>query len=159
MIVLKIILIVALLMVFWQDLKVREVHWFLFPIIAIIAATFLYKKVFIELFYTTLVINISFVLLLIIVVYFYSKLKLKTSIKSVFGLGDGLVFIALAFTFSSVSFLILFVFGLIFSLALHLALKRKSEFSTVPLAGYLSLFFAISYLSHWSGLLKSVYTI
>lgn len=159
MLFIKIILIISLLMVFLQDLKAREVYWMMFPIIGITSGFLMYSKVFSLLFYTTIFINISFVLILILVVYLYSKLKLKTSINKTFGLGDGLLFIALAFTFSSVSFLILFVFGLLFALLLHLILKRKSELKTVPLAGHLSLFFAISYLSHWAGLLKPVYII
>jgi hypothetical protein len=69
------------------------------------------------------------------------------------------LFFVLAFSFSSISFIILFVFGLIFSLVLHLLLKKKSKHSTVPLAGYLSLFFSIAYVSHWGGILKSVYII
>ena len=114
---------------------------------------------FFELFKTTLIINLVFVLFLILVILIYSKYKLKTTMSQAFGLGDMLLFFALAFTFSSVSFLVLFVFGLVFSLILHLFLKSKSKHKTVPLAGYLSLFFAITYLAHWLGILKSVYTI
>jgi hypothetical protein len=65
--------------------------------------------------------------------------------------------VALAFTFSSVSFLIVFVFGLIFSLVMHLSLKNRSEHKNVPLAGYLSMFFAITYMANWFGVIKSVY--
>lgn len=98
-------------------------------------------------------------IVLILVIYLYSKIKLKTSITETFGLGDGLLFFALVFTFSSVSFLTLFVFGLIFSLLVHLVFKNRFKFKTVPLAGYLSLFFAIVYISHWAGIIKSVYII
>ena len=77
--------------------------------------------------------------------------------EDTFGLGDLLLFIALAFTFASVSFIILFVFGLLFSLILHLLFKNKSKLKTVPLAGYLSLFFLVAYLSHWFGLLPTLY--
>ena len=146
-------------MVFYQDMKERMVYWFLFPIIAICSGILLYNNMLTEVFKTTVMINLVFVVFLITVVFAYSKLKLKTSITQTFGLGDMLLFFALAFTFSSVSFLILFVFGLIFSLVLHLFLKNKSSHQNVPLAGYLSLFFAIVYISHWTGILKSVYTI
>ena len=159
MAVVKIILIMCLLMVFYQDMKERMVYWFLFPIIAICSGILLYNNMLTEVFKTTVMINLVFVVFLITVVFAYSKLKLKTSITQTFGLGDMLLFFALAFTFSSVSFLILFVFGLIFSLVLHLFLKNKSSHQNVPLAGYLSLFFAIVYISHWTGILKSVYTI
>lgn len=149
----------ALLLVFYQDTKERLVYWFLFPIIAICSGILLYKSMFFELFKTTVMINLAFVSFLILVIYSYSKLKLKTSIAQTFGLGDALLFFALAFTFSSVSFLVLFVFGLVFSLVLHLFLKNRSEHKNVPLAGYLSLFFSIAYVAHWLGILKSVYTI
>ena len=146
-------------MVFLQDIKERKVYWFLFPIIAVCSGVLLYKNMFSELFYTTISINIGFVLVLLFAVFLYSKIKLKTAITKTFGLGDGLLFLALVFTFSSVSFLILFVFGLVFSLIIHLVLKRNSKFSTVPLAGYLSLFFAITYLSYWFGIINTLYTI
>lgn len=146
-------------MVFIQDIKERQVYWFLFPIIGLCSGILLYLNTFFDVFYLTLLINLLFIVALIGVVSLYSWLKLKTSISNTFGLGDGLLFFALAFSFSSVSFFILFVFGLLFSLVLHLVLKKKSKQSTVPLAGYLSLFFAITYLSHWIGILKSVYSI
>ncbi|WP_299363517.1 hypothetical protein [Winogradskyella sp.] len=150
----------SLLFVFYQDVKERLVYWFLFPVIAICSGILLYNNMFYEAIKTTLIINFAFVLFLVLVVLGYSKFKLNTSISQTFGLGDTLLFFALAFTFSSISFLVLFVFGLIFSLTLHLLIKRRSvEHKTVPLAGYLSLFFAIAYVSHWTGILKSVYSI
>lgn len=146
-------------MVLLQDVKERQVHWFLFPIIGICSGILLYQNTFSQLFFSTILINLSFLVLLIGIVYLYSKLKLKTAISNTFGLGDGLLFLVLAFSFSSVSFLVLFVFGLVFSLILHLFFKQKTKQKTVPLAGYLSLFFAITYISHWAGILNSVYTI
>lgn len=74
-------------------------------------------------------------------------------------MGDALLFFALTFSFSSVSYLILFVFGLIFSLTIHLLLKHKSKHKNVPLAGYLSLFFSLAYLGHWIGFFPYLYTI
>lgn len=159
MIVLKIVLITSLTIVFYQDTQERQVYWIMFPVIALCTGILLYDNIFPDVFYTTIITNILFMTLLILVVYIYSKIKLKTTISKTFGLGDGLLFFALAFSFSSISFLIVFVFGLIFSLLIHLVLNKKSKFITVPLAGYLSLFFGITYLSHWSGLLPSIYYI
>jgi len=146
-------------MVLLQDIKERQVYSFLFPIIGLCAGVLFYQNTLPQLFYITVAVNFVFVALLIAVVFLYSKLKLKTSISNTFGLGDGLLFLALIFSFSSISFVILFVFGLIFSLVLHLILNKNSKYQTVPLAGYLSLFFSITYLAHWFGILKSVYTI
>lgn len=146
-------------MVFIQDRKDREVYWFLFPIIAMASGVLLYNTILPELFYITLLINIIFISILITVVFLYSKIKLKTSIINTFGLGDSLLFIALAFTFSSISFMILFVFGLMFSLLIHIVFKKNSRYKTVPLAGYLSLFFMIIYLSYWLGITPNIYTV
>lgn len=156
---LKFSLVVSLLMVSAQDTKERKVYWFLFPIIALCSGVLLYNNMLSHIFYLTIGINYVFVLLLMAIVFLYSKYKLKTSMKNTFGLGDGLLFFALTFTFSNISFLILFVFSLIFSLALHLILKKHSKFRTVPLAGYISLFFSITYLFHWLGFLPSLYSI
>ncbi|WP_050807317.1 hypothetical protein [Bizionia argentinensis] len=146
-------------MVLIQDIKDRQVYWFLFPIIGLCSGVLLYQNMLPALFYITIFINFIFIAILVAVVFLYSKIKLKTSISNTFGLGDGLLFLVLAFSFSSISFLILFVFGLIFSLTLHLLLKRKLKQITVPLAGYLSLFFAVTYISYWLGILKSIYII
>ncbi|MDI1307437.1 MAG: hypothetical protein PSX42_21685 [bacterium] len=69
----------------------------------------------------------------------------KPLLKEVFGLGDVLLFIFITFSFSIVSFFVLFVFSLVFSLLLHFVLQRKQIDKTVPLAGYLSLFFGVVY--------------
>ena len=36
---------------------------------------------------------------------------------------------------------------------------KKQKTVTVPLAGYMSLFFLISYVCHWAGVVNAVYTI
>ena len=159
MIVLKIAIIITLLAIFFQDIKERHVYWFLFPILATCVGILFYWNTLPQLFFTTTLINLGFITLLLLVVLLYSKWKLKTSISNTFGLGDILMFIALSFTFSSISFIVLFVFSLIFSLALHLILKQKSKYKTVPLAGYQGLFFLCIYLGYWSGFINSIYNI
>lgn len=159
MVVLKFALTITLTTIFIQDIKSRHVYWFLFPLLAICASVLFYQNVFPQFFFNTTLINLSFVLFLILVVFLYSKWKLKTSITNTFGLGDMLMFIALSFTFSSVSFIVVFVFSLIFSLTLHLLLKQNSKYQTVPLAGYQSIFFLFIYIGYWSGLVNSIYSI
>ncbi|WP_379852787.1 hypothetical protein [Flavobacterium zhouii] len=70
----------------------------------------------------------------------------KPLLKEVFGLGDVLFFIFMAFSFSIISFFVLFVFALVFSLLLHSVLQHKQIVKTVPLAGYMSLFFGVVYV-------------
>lgn len=145
------------MMIFYQDIKARKVYWFLFPIVAFCSAALLYKAMFLEVFVITVLVNTAFISILFLAIYAYSTVKLNTPIAETFGLGDALLFIALIFTFSSLSFAVIFVFGLLFSLLIHLVVKRRSKFTTVPLAGYLSLFFGITYVAYWSGFIHSIY--
>lgn len=159
MVLLKTVMIAVLFSIFYQDLKERKVYWFLFPLVAVVSGLLFYNNTLRELFTRNVLINLAFTAFLLIVVYFYSKWKLKTSPKHVFGLGDTLLFICLAFSFASISFITLFVFSLIFSLVLHLILREKQKNKTVPLAGYMSLFFMLVYLSYWSGITTNLYSL
>lgn len=156
--VLKLILLSSLLGVTYQDVRDRYVFWFLFPAIGVCAGILLFMNTSIGFFLETILLNLLFISLLLGVVFLYTNYKLKMKLSETFGLGDGLLFIALAFSFAQLTFIIVFVFGLLCSLLLHLALKKtKSE--TVPLAGYMSVFFALAYAAHWMGFLTTVYTL
>ncbi|WP_040278300.1 hypothetical protein [Psychroserpens damuponensis] len=157
MILVKIILIITLGLIFIQDYKERRVFWFLFPIVGLCSGFLFYNDTLPELFITSIILNLAFVTLLLLVIILYSKLVLKVNISEAFGLGDALLFIGLIFSFSTISFLIIFVFALVFSLIAHLSLKRFSKIKSVPLAGYLSLFFGASYISFWLGITNSLY--
>ena len=147
MLILKLLLIGIFSLVFVQDSKDRKVFWFLYPIIGVLV--FVLQINAISLYPASLnaVFNLGFVSLLLVVCFVYAKLKLrKPFLNEVFGWGDMLFFVAIAFSFSIVSFLILFVFALLFSLLLHLVLKHEQTEKTVPLAGNMSLFFGGVYL-------------
>ncbi|TXK78960.1 hypothetical protein FT986_03590 [Mesonia sp. K4-1] len=159
MIVIKFILITVLLYIFLQDFKDREVYWFLFPIVGILTGFLHFNEVLREVFLLTLIYNILFVLFIFMLTLLYIKLKLKEKFSHVFGYGDLLFFIAITFSFSTFSFIVLFVMSLIFSLSLHIILKNKSSHSSVPLAGYMSLFFLSTYLAYWMGIVDSLYRI
>ena len=156
--ILKLILLTAFVSVSYQDLKDRSVYWFLFPAIGICAGILFFMQTSTNLFLETLLFNLLFIGLLLGVIFLYASFKLKMKLSDAFGLGDGLLFVALAFSFAQLTFIIVFVFGLLCSLLLHLVLKKtKSE--TVPLAGYMSVFFALAYAAHWMGFLTTVYTL
>ncbi len=144
--ILKLLLIGVFFLVFFQDHKDRNVYWFLYPIIGVLVFALQMQSTAI---YPSLIntgFNLAFISLLLLVCYLYARLKLKRPfLKEVFGLGDLLFFVFIAFSFSIVSFLILFVFSLLFSLLLHFAMKYRQTEKTVPLAGYMSLFFAVVY--------------
>ncbi|MDG5490644.1 hypothetical protein [Psychroserpens sp. SPM9] len=159
MIVIKLILIGLFSMIFYQDYKDRQVYWFLFPLVGLCSGILFYKSTLPELFWSSIILNSVFIAFLLLVVLLYSKLTLNLKISEAFGSGDAFLFTVLIFSFSTVSFLIIFVFALLFSLVIHLLLKKYSAVKTVPLAGYLSLFFGCSYIAFWLGITNSLYTI
>jgi len=159
MVILKIILIIVLSSIFYQDLKERQVYWFLFPLFAVCGAILFYSNTLPELFYVSIGMNFIFISIMLSIVFLYSKLKLKSKFNEAFGLGDVLLFLGLIFSFSTISFLIIFVFSLIFSFVTHFIIKQYSKLQSVPLAGYISLFFALAYISHWTGITTSLYAL
>ena len=159
MLILKIILALSFLSVFIQDIKERQVYWILFPITGLLCAILFYYNTLPELFYSSIILNFIFTFLLVYIIHLYARVKLKTTILKTIGLGDLFLFLALSLSFSTISFIIIFISSLIFSLVLHAATSKNKKIITVPLAGYMSLFFLITYLTHWSGYVNLVYTI
>lgn len=157
--ILKIVLILISVAVLFQDLNERKTYWFWFPLLALIYGILHINHVGLDLFLNTALINLGVIAFFLVVIAAYALLKLKTAPTQVFGLADALLFIALAFTFPTIAFTVFFVFSLTFSLLMHLIFKHKSEFKTVALAGYMSLFFALVYLASWTQVLESPYLI
>ncbi|MEM6687566.1 MAG: hypothetical protein AAF617_17445 [Bacteroidota bacterium] len=144
--------------IFYQDIKERSVYWFLFPIVTGTAGYLYFSHTFAEFFWRTTFINLASMLTVLLVLQTYAKLKLKTNLLAVFGLGDALLFLALCTAFPSITFVIFFAFSLLFSLILHFVLKSKMKTPSVPLAGYMSLFYLGIYLLYWTGLLTNMYS-
>lgn len=157
MLAVKVILLFVLGLIFYQDIKERQVYWFLFPLVAICVGVLFFFKTLSELFIMAIALNILFVAILLLAVLLYTKIKLKSN-KAI-GLGDVLFFLASAFAFSTISFIVIFIGSLIFSLVLHNALTKSQNSITVPLAGYMSLFFGLTYLAYWFGIIQSVYQV
>lgn len=159
MVILKIILLLTFGVILYQDIKERQVFWFLFPLVALCAGMLFYYGAVPELFYMATLLNVVFVAMLLFAVFLYGRFKLKTAFGRVFGLGDVLFFFAVCCSFSTVSFIVVFICALVFSLVLHLLSAKNQKSKTVPLAGYMGLFFALVYLGSWFGLVQSVYQI
>jgi hypothetical protein len=94
-----------------------------------------------------------------LVLHSYATYKLKVKLSDVFGLGDALLFIGLCLAFPIAAFITFFVFSLLFSLLVHFIFKQKLKDKTVPLAGYMSLFFSGVYIVHWIGFIPNLYSI
>lgn len=159
MVVLKIILIIALFGILYQDIKERQVYWFLFPIVGISAGLLFYLNTLPELFLLTVSINLIFVIIMLVVLFAYVKIRMRSKFKDVFGIGDLLLFLMLCFSFSNMSFYVIFISGLISSLVLHLIINKKRKENDVPLAGYMSGFFLLTFLSFWLGIINDLYSL
>lgn len=150
MLIVKVLIMFNLGYITYQDLKKREVFWFLFPTLLILLGIEHYKNVMPIHFKNAVFVNIGLVLLIIGIQYVYNAIKIKRPFfKEVFGLGDALFFVAFAVGFSTITFIILFSCSLIFSLALWLIIKRNSLHTHAPLAGYISIFLALILLGNW----------
>lgn len=146
MFLIKTFLIITFICVFYQDYKDRQVYWFFYPLIGILSF-FLHLKALNNtwIVLTNIVFNLTFIVFLIIVCVAYSHIRLNKKFREVIGIGDVLFFIFISFSFSLISFIILFTFSLFFSLIMHFFLSKKQHEKSVPLAGYMSFFFAAVY--------------
>ncbi|WP_281987679.1 hypothetical protein [Aquimarina aggregata] len=151
MLVLKGLIIFNLGYITYQDIKSRTVYWFLFPTLMLLLGYLHYSNTQQIQFLTAIAINITLVLAILAILYLYTVLKIKRPFfKEVFGLGDGLFFLAIALAFPTISFIILFVSALIFSLVTWLVLKNKALHKTIPLAGYMSAFLLFIFIGNWT---------
>lgn len=153
----KIILILCLVLIVKQDIKERAVWWFLFPAFLITAGYLNFINQPEGVFVSSSLLNLLIFSLILGISFLYTHFKMKVNFfKDAFGIGDLLFFIGMSFAFPTLSFIVILVFSLIFSLIIHLLLKNGHH-QTVPLAGYAALFTVLIYISHWTGIHNNLY--
>tara|TARA_R110002020_G_scaffold282702_3_gene498358 strand:+ start:1056 stop:1532 length:477 start_codon:yes stop_codon:yes gene_type:complete len=157
--IIKIALLLTLFLIFIQDIKDRQVYWFLFPISGFLFGMLHYFEVGMYQFLIHLFLNLFFMGIVLGFLCYYSYFKLRKRFFQTFGSGDLLLFLAICFSFETGTFLILFSFSLLFSLILYYFMNSIQTDSTIPLAGNISFFFAIVIGLSWSGLCESLYLI
>ena len=144
---LKVLLIAVFLMIFLQDKKDRMVYWSLYLLAGIFCFWIQLSENILEVALMNVVFNLFLIGIVIAVSYLYTtRVKKIGFLNESIGGGDILLFIALCFSFSTVAFILLFTFSLLFALVLHLYASKKDKQKTVPLAGYMALFFSGVYL-------------
>lgn len=140
-----VLLVLTFSIILYQDIKDRVVYWFLYPLIGVFCFAISYNEIGLNITIINTLINISIIALVLGISKIYVTIKMKkTFINEVIGLGDILFFVFICFSFAPITFVILFTFSLLFSLILHLILDKEQN-KTVPLAGYMSLFYSSVY--------------
>jgi hypothetical protein len=145
---LTIFLIPILLLIFLQDLKKRTIHVGL-PIVIFLLAL-LVNYISLDLNFSVIAYNVTFVLINIIGLTLYLSFKSKSFVNPIdtyIGLGDIVFFLALTPLFNLKPFILFFILGLLFSLLMHVAFMLFKRIQTIPLAGYLSLFLILNILA------------
>ena len=125
---------------FFQDLKLRHIH-FAFPLIVFVCSIYLLLQKSESL--KIIIYNIVFFLSTFLFLIIYMSLKNRKYInpfKNYFGIGDLVFYISIAPIFYLNNYVIFFILSLIFSLLVQFIFIKKIKASTVPLAGFSSLF-------------------
>jgi hypothetical protein len=130
--ILLIILTISLLLIFWQDIKLRHIHVVL-PIITLTSSYFLIKP---EL--NLMGLNILFLMLTLVVLTIYMSIKNKEILnpfKNYFGLGDLLFYLAISPLFFLYNYILFFILSMLFAIAIQKIFKKSINQNSVPLAG------------------------
>ncbi|UJH68654.1 hypothetical protein [Allomuricauda sp. SCSIO 65647] len=137
-------------MIAHQDFKERAVLWVLFPILAVLLALLHLRHMPFDHFAWFALLNMLLVSLILLVLWAYTKhIMQQKFLNTAFGLGDMLFLYAFALGFPTVTFIVLLVGALCFSILAYLALKPFMEMETVPLAGLMGIFLiGVLVLSH-----------
>ena len=148
----KILLLVILLFIIYQDFRFQAVSWIFFLIGFVFTITLSVKVNSLSDLFFNLSINALFVLFQISIIYLFSWIKYKERrniFKSVFGFGDLLFLIMIIPLFSPLNFIVFFIASIIFSLLVYSIINRLRIYKKqrVPLAGLQSLFLSIVIIS------------
>ena len=152
MIILKILLLVILLLIFYQDLRFQAVSWIFFLFVLLINSFLAVKSLPLSDILFSVVIIILFIFFQFTIIYLFSWVKFKKRINifnSVFGLGDLLFLLMITPIFSPLNFILFFIASLIFTLLIFAILKGFNllKAKKIPLAGLQSLFLFLLILS------------
>ena len=131
------ILILVFVIILFQDLKYRGVHWLLFPILLAASLFFSKENLSIEI----ALYNLGFLLILLLTLTLYLSLrngKLVIVTKGFFSWGDILFLVAIIPLFDLQTYMLFFTAGTILALILHLIASMLKPQKTLPYAGYMA---------------------
>lgn len=126
----------------FQDFKERKVFWFLLPL-AMLLFGLVHSLQTIEsiVFFHYALINFLLITCIITILFIHTRFILKKAfLNHSLGLGDILFFYAFGLGFPTITFIVLFVGAIIFSLLVFLLFKKTLKLDTIPLAGLMGFF-------------------
>jgi hypothetical protein len=151
----KILIIIILLTLFYQDQKDRAVHWLLFPFLV---ALFIYQKIspyqsFMDNLYEA-VYPFGFLGLQLLLLTGYFSLKKGRPVlitQQLIGLGDILLLASLCFYFSLYTYVLFYIISLIVVLLTWVIWQRLATRKTahIPFAGLQALVLSTVFLWSW----------
>ncbi len=155
MLIPKILSLGILLLLFIQDAKSREVHWLLFPLLAIAFMWMRFVSGGLPIAYFEGVLENNIFLALqgiLLLCYFSLKNRRWTNITvELLGLGDILFLVSVTFCFSVVSYIVFYVLSLFLVMLIWLVWQalQKEKHGKIPLAGLQALLLACFLAIAW----------
>jgi hypothetical protein len=148
---LKVLMFLILMLIFFQDIKYRAISWVLLPGLFILIGIIGAFKVDLVILGWYMVINcmfIGFQVLMIAIYLSIKKNKLINLFNGYFGMGDLLFWITLSVLFSPLNFFVFHFFSLLFSIFLFylIGFFSVSQKRSLPLAGLQSVFLLLIFL-------------
>lgn len=148
-------LLLLLAVVLFQDLKQRQISWFLIPLLLVsFLAQGLFQIPANELMRYTMF-NIGFVVVQLVILTAYISIKNKrlvNIINSYLGIGDVLFIATVAAAFSPLNFIIFYIAALLFTLLVFVVvnLLTKNFSKEIPLAGAMAaVMIALILVNQW----------
>lgn len=132
------LIILILVVIFYQDLKHRSVLWLLFPALFLLNIAYNWEAIH----WVNSLISLAFIAFLLVSLTLYLSIKTGRLVavwKGFFSLGDILFILAITPLFTWIQFVYFFTFGTIVVLLIHLVFTLFSTNKTVPYAGHLAL--------------------
>lgn len=130
--------IAILVLCFYQDVRFRGIHWFVFPLVLTGAITLNWEN----LNFATIAYNTGFLIVLLLGLTLYLSLKEQRLVNitdGYFSAGDILFLVAMIPLFTFQWFVIFFTFGTILTLVFHLIASMIKPQKTIPYAGYMAI--------------------
>jgi len=160
MILIKFLVILVCALIAFQDFKERAVSWVLFPIIGLLLAFLFLNVTSFEQYSLFVMTNVLLVSGILLILFLYTKHIARMKFLNVsFGLGDLLFFYAFALGFPTLTFIVLFVGAILFSLVFFLFSKKERKKGTIPLAGLMGFFLMVVVLASFFPQTPSLYIV